>query len=71
MEHYTKRPKGAVYGYVQMIKQAGRYRLKSKTNIPNLMMTNAWVTPGGGYEGVISSGMMVARYIHGKEVKKR
>lgn len=64
MERYTKNYKGAVYGYAQTTKQSGRYRLKNKTNIPNLFISNAWNNPGGGYEGVISSGIMTARQIY-------
>ncbi|EGC92539.1 conserved domain protein [Turicibacter sp. HGF1] len=64
MERYTKNPKGAVYGYAQTVKQSGRYRLKNQTNISNLFMSSAWNNPGGGYEGVISSGIMTARRIH-------
>lgn len=63
MERYTSNPKGAVYGYSQVIKQAGRHRLKSETPIDNLFLVGAWVKPGGGYEGAISSGMIVAQNI--------
>lgn len=63
MQRYTRNPKGAVYGYSQTVKQAGRHRLKSSTPIKNLFLTGAWTNPGGGYEGCISSGMMVAQNI--------
>lgn len=61
MERYTNNPKGAVYGYAQTVKQAGRHRLSHQTPLPNLLLVGAWVNPGGGYEGSISSGMMVAQ----------
>lgn len=64
MERYTKNPKGAVYGYAQTVKQSGRHRLKNETSISNLFISSAWNNPGGGYEGVISSGIMTARRIH-------
>lgn len=64
MERYTNNPKGAVYGYSQTVKQAGCHRLKSTTPIENLFLVGAWVNPGGGYEGSISSGMMVAQNIY-------
>ena len=66
MERYTNNPNGAVYGYSQTIKQAGRYRLSTNTPIDNLFLVGAWVTPGGGYEGSISSGMIVAQNISNK-----
>ena len=69
MEKYTLNPKGAVYGYSQEVKQAGRYRLKNKTSIKNLNIVGAWVSPGGGYEGVISSGITCAELIR-KKLKK-
>ena len=69
MERYTSNPKGAVYGYSQQVKQAGRYRLKNKTSLKNLSIVGAWVSPGGGYEGVISSGMVCAEEIR-KKLKK-
>lgn len=60
MERYTKNPKGAVYGYGQYVKQAGRHRLKSETSIRNLSLVGAWTNPGGGYEGSISGGISEA-----------
>ncbi|MGL5353773.1 MAG: phytoene desaturase family protein, partial [Clostridium sp.] len=64
MERYTKNPSGAVYGYSQSIKQAGRYRLTKKTSIKNLSLVGAWTNPGGGYEGAISGGIVEAHRIH-------
>lgn len=63
MERYTGNPKGAVYGYDQSVKQAGRHRLKSLTSIKNLSLVGAWVNPGGGYEGSISGGITEAQRI--------
>ncbi len=64
MERYTKNPKGAVYGYEQSVKQAGRYRIKKETSISNLSLVGAWTNPGGGYEGAISGGMVEAERIN-------
>lgn len=64
MEKYTGNINGAVYGYEQNIKQAGRHRLKSRTSIKNLYLVGAWVNPGGGYEGAMSGGMVTAQDIH-------
>ena len=66
MERYTNNPLGAVYGYAQTVKQAGRHRLPSKTPVSNLFLASAWVNPGGGYEGSISSGMVVAQELYKK-----
>lgn len=63
MQRYTSNYKGAVYGYSQNVKQAGRHRLSQITPIDNLFLVGAWVNPGGGYEGCISSGMIVAQKI--------
>lgn len=63
MQRYTNNYKGAVYGYSQNIKQAGRHRLGQTTPIDNLFLVGAWVNPGGGYEGCISSGMIAAQKI--------
>lgn len=63
METYTNNYKGAIYGYSQLVKQAGKHRLSIITPIKNLFLVGAWVTPGGGYEGSISSGMTVAKHI--------
>lgn len=67
MERYTNNKYGAVYGYSQKVNQSGRFRLNSKTPIKNLYLVGAWVNPGGGYEGSISSGMMVAQNIHSRQ----
>lgn len=63
MERYTNNPNGSVYGYSQTIKQAGRHRLDTTTPVDNLFLVGAWVNPGGGYEGSISSGMIAAQQI--------
>lgn len=63
MERYTGNPKGAVYGYAQTVKQAGKYRMGSKTSIENLSLVGAWISPGGGYEGAISGGIVEAERI--------
>lgn len=70
MERYTGNTKGAVYGYAQTVKQSGKYRIQSKTTIENLSMVGAWVSPGGGYEGSISSGIVEAERILNVDIKK-
>lgn len=66
MERYTNNPNGAVYGYSQTIKQAGRYRLSTNTPIDNLFLVGSWVNPGEGHESSIYSVMIVAQNISNK-----
>lgn len=68
MERYTNNPKGAVYGYAQYINQSGKHRLKKYCSIKNLSFVGAWTNPGGGYEGVISGGMVEANRIYDKNL---
>ena len=63
MQRYTLNPKGAVYGYSQSVKQAGRYRFKKESSISNLSFVGAWTNPGGGYEGSISGAMVEAQRV--------
>ncbi|MPQ42958.1 phytoene desaturase family protein [Clostridium tarantellae] len=63
MEKYTKNPLGAVYGYAQYVDQAGKHRLKKETSVKNLSLVSAWTNPGGGYEGVMSGGIVEAQRI--------
>lgn len=63
MERYTGNPRGAVYGFSQAVKQAGRYRFPKETNIKNFSFVGAWTNPGGGYEGSISGGIVEAHRI--------
>ncbi|MGL5066406.1 MAG: phytoene desaturase family protein [Sarcina sp.] len=62
MERYTGNPRGAVYGFHQGIKQAGRHRFKKETSF-NLSFVGAWTNPGGGYEGSISGAIQEAHRI--------
>ncbi|WP_416149994.1 phytoene desaturase family protein [Salipaludibacillus sp. HK11] len=69
MEKYTKNPKGAVYGFAQTVEQAGRNRLANDTTIDHLSLVGAWTQPGGGFQGVATSGVIEANRIN-KKIRK-
>ncbi len=54
---YTRNYRGAVYGWDQTMDNSGPSRLAAKTPIKNLYLSGAWTSPGGGYGGVIPSGL--------------
>jgi YbgC/YbaW family acyl-CoA thioester hydrolase len=58
---YTRNHLGAVYGLAQTPAQSGAHRPGSRTPLPNLFRTGAWVLPGGGYSAATLSGLMTAR----------
>lgn len=54
---YTCNYRGGIYGWDQTVRNAMPNRLAQKTPISNLYLSGAWTQPGGGYEGVIWSGL--------------
>ncbi len=54
---YTRNYRGAVYGWDQTMDNSGPSRMAQKTPIKNLYLSGAWTSPGGGYSGVIPSGL--------------
>ncbi len=54
---YTGNPRGAIYGWDQTLDNSGPSRFPLKTPVKNLYLAGAWTNPGGGYGGVISSGL--------------
>jgi all-trans-retinol 13,14-reductase len=54
---YTGNYRGGIYGWDQTLDNAMPKRLAQKTPIGNLYLSGAWTQPGGGYGGVISSGL--------------
>ena len=54
---YTRNYRGAVYGWDQTLGNSGPSRLPYKTPIKNLYLAGAWTSPGGGYGGVLPSGL--------------
>lgn len=66
MQRYTANPDGAVYGYAQTVRQSGIKRLKHKSAVNRLSLVGAWTQPGGGFQGVMNSGIMEADRIAAK-----
>ena len=54
---YTGNYRGAIYGWDQTLDNSGQSRLPHTTPIKNLYLSGAWTSPGGGYGGVIWSGL--------------
>ncbi len=54
---YTGNYRGAIYGWDQTLDNANPNRMPHETPIENLFLSGAWTKPGGGYGGVIYSGL--------------
>ena len=54
---YTKNYRGAIYGWDQTLDNSNPRRFPHKTPIKNLYLSGAWTSPGGGYGGVLWSGL--------------
>nr|MBN2278740.1 NAD(P)/FAD-dependent oxidoreductase [candidate division Zixibacteria bacterium] len=54
---YTTNYRGGIYGWDQTLNNAMPNRLPQITPIKNLYLSGAWTQPGGGYGGVIWSGL--------------
>lgn len=54
---YTGNYRGAIYGWDQTLDNSGIRRFPHKTPVKNLFLAGAWTQPGGGYAGVIPSGL--------------
>jgi len=54
---YTGNYRGGIYGWDQTLDNAMPNRLAQTTPIDNLFLSGAWTQPGGGYGGVIWSGL--------------
>jgi prolycopene isomerase len=63
IERWTQNRWGAAYGWAQIPKQSGIYRLSRTTPIPNLYLTGHWTSPGGGIAGVVASGILTAEAV--------
>jgi phytoene dehydrogenase-like protein len=60
MQRFTSNPSGSVYGYAQTKEQSATKRFRNNFLIPNLYFASAWTFPGGGFEGSITGGFLVA-----------
>jgi prolycopene isomerase len=63
IEQWTHNRWGAAYGWAQVPRQSGIYRLPRTTPIPNLYLTGHWTNPGGGIAGVVASGELTAEVV--------
>jgi prolycopene isomerase len=63
IEQWTGNRWGAAYGWAQIPRQSGIYRLSRTTPIPNLYLTGHWTSPGGGIAGVVASGELTAEAV--------
>jgi phytoene dehydrogenase-like protein len=54
---YTGNYRGSIYGWDQTLDNSGMRRMAHTTPIPNLYLSGAWTRPGGGYGGVLMSGI--------------
>lgn len=60
---YTSNPGGAIYGFANTTLQNPGFRLENKSPIPGLYWAGAWTRPGGGFQTVISSGIITAKLV--------
>ncbi len=63
IEQWTGNRWGAAYGWAQVPRQSGIYRLSRIAPIPNLYLTGHWTSPGGGIAGVVASGELTANAV--------
>lgn len=63
IEQWTRNRWGAAYGWAQIPRQSGIYRLSRFTPIPHLYLTGHWTSPGGGIVGVVASGELTAELV--------
>jgi len=54
---YTGNYRGAIYGWDQTLENSMPRRMPHTTPIDNLFLSGAWTQPGGGYGGVLRSGL--------------
>jgi prolycopene isomerase len=69
IEQWTLNRWGAAYGWAQIPRQSGIYRLSRITPIPNLYLTGHWTSPGGGIAGVVASGELTAEAVWSRFTK--
>jgi prolycopene isomerase len=69
IEQWTANRWGAAYGWAQIPRQSGIYRLSRTTPISNLYLTGHWTSPGGGIAGVMASGELTAETVWDRLMK--
>ncbi len=63
IQRFTRNPHGIVYGFAQLPRQAGIFRLPCKSPVKNLYFASAWASPGGGFTGAMLSGWLCAHEV--------
>ena len=63
---YTGAPGGAILGYSHSPQQAGLRRPGARTPIHGLVLSSAWVFPGGGLTATLMAGSLAAREVLGR-----
>jgi len=63
VEQWTGNRWGAAYGWAQVPRQSGFYRLSRTTPIANLYLTGHWTSPGGGIAAVVASGELTGEAV--------
>jgi phytoene dehydrogenase-like protein len=63
IKRYTLNPHGTAYGYAQIPKQSGPFRIPVKSKVKGLYFASAWTNPGGGFTGAIMSGWFCANEV--------
>ncbi len=63
IRRFTLNPQGTAYGFAQIPKQAGIFRVSCRSPIKNLYFASAWTSPGGGFSGAIIGGWLCAKEI--------
>jgi prolycopene isomerase len=61
---------GPIYGWANLVKQAGPRRLPYKTPVSGLYLAGHWTQPASGIWTVMLSGINAARYVLGKNMSK-
>jgi phytoene desaturase len=69
IERMTGNRLGAAYGWAQIPRQAGLYRLSRITPVADLYLAGHWTAPGGGVAAAMASGEITAELI-GKRLKE-
>jgi prolycopene isomerase len=63
IERMTGNRWGAAYGWAQVPRQAGIYRLNRVSPIEGLYLAGHWTAPGGGVAAAMASGKITADLI--------
>ena len=71
IERMTGNRWGAAYGWAQIPRQAGFYRLNRVSPIDGLYLAGHWTAPGGGVAAAMASGQITADVIENRLKEER